>query len=75
MIIPDKNIRLQNSLLGMGSHILTKLNEPETVSSLWEQAKQCHEINSFDKFVYTLDLLFMLDLIELSNGLVRKVEV
>lgn len=74
MIVPNKNIRLQNSLLGMGAQILPELNTSQTVSSLWEKMKSSKEINSFDKFVLTLDFLFMLNLIELQDGVIQKVK-
>jgi len=73
MIVPNKNIRLQNSLLGMGAQILPQLNITQTVSSLWEKMKSSKEINSYDKFVLTLDFLFMLNLIELKDSIIQKV--
>ena len=73
MIVPNKNIRLQNSLLGMGAQILPQLNTTQTFSSLWERMKSSKEINSYDKFVLTLDLLYMLNLIELKDGIIQKV--
>lgn len=73
MIIPNKNIRLQNSFLGMGTVILGILSNPQTVSSLWEKVKIDSEINSFDKYVLTLDFLYMLGLLEINDGIIRKV--
>ncbi len=75
MIIPDKNIRLQNSLLGMGAIILSEIKGTETISSLWEKSKTKKEINSFEKFILTIDFLFMLELIELKRGVVEKVRL
>jgi len=74
MIVPNKNIRLQNSLLDMGAQVLTELRQPQTVSSLWERAKTVKEINSYDKFVLTLDFLFMMNLVESKDGLVLKAQ-
>lgn len=73
MIIPDKNIKLQNSLLGMGAQVLSELQTSETISSLWEKIKTNKAINSYEKFVLTLDFLFMLNLIDLQEGIVVKV--
>lgn len=73
MIIPDKNIKLQNSLLGMGAQVLSELQTSETISSLWEKIKTNKVINSYEKFVLTLDFLFMLNLIDLQEGIVVKV--
>ncbi len=70
MILPDKNIILQYSILGSGSIILHELKKTETVSSLWEKIRQRKEIQSFEKFVLTMDFLFALNAIEITNGLV-----
>jgi len=75
MIIPNKNIRLQNSLLGMGTIILDILSNPNTVSSLWEKVKQSSEINSFEKYILTLDFLYMLDLILIEDGIIQRVNL
>ncbi len=73
MILPDKSISLSSSLIGTGSGILTELITPQTVSSLWEKVRN-NEINTFEKFVLTLDLLYMLRLIELKDGIVKRGE-
>lgn len=40
MILPDKNIKLEYSLLNCGALILDEIREPKTISLLWEQVKQ-----------------------------------
>jgi len=74
MIIPDKTIKLKYSLLGAGGKLLSELDLPQTVSSLWEKVRECEEIGSFSKFVLTLDFLYMLRLVEIDNGIIRKVQ-
>jgi len=74
MILPDKNITLSNSLLGAGSLLLSSLSSPQTVSSLWEKIKNSMYINSFEKYVLTLDLLYMLGIITLHEGMVSKIK-
>lgn len=73
MILPDKNLRLQNSLLGVGSALLPMLNVPQSVSELWDKARtqQEHTI-SFEKFVLALDFLYTVELVEIRDNLVRK---
>ena len=71
MILPDKNILLSHSLLGLGSIVITELRVPQTVSSLWEKARDHEEIKSFEKFILTLDLLYTLGLIEFEGGIIR----
>jgi hypothetical protein len=72
MILPDKNISMSHSLLGMGSKVITELHVPQTVSSLWEKVRIHEEIRTFEKYVLTLDLLFALGLIELDGGIIRR---
>lgn len=72
MILPDKSISLSHSVLGMGSIILSELHIPQTVSSLWEKAQEHKEIKTFEKFILTLDVLYMLGLIEFTEGIIRR---
>lgn len=74
MIMPDKNIRLSYSLLGVGSLLLKNLSRPKSVSALWDSLKKYNEINSFEKFVLSLDVLFSLNLIILDDGLLRRIK-
>lgn len=74
MILPDKNILLSNSLLGMGANLLAKLKSPQTVSSLWEKVRNYEEIHSFEKYILTLDLLFLLNLIQFEAGVLKRVK-
>lgn len=73
MIIPDKTITLRYSLVGAGSKILSGLNISQTVSSLWEKMRICKEIGTFGKFVLTLDFLYMLGVVKIDNGVIKKV--
>lgn len=73
MILPDKNITLSNSLIGLGSKIIIELNTPQTVSSLWEKVRKKYlEIRTFERFVLSLDLLYAMGLIELENGIIKR---
>ena len=57
MILPDKNIKLEYSLLNCGALILDEIREPKTISLLWEQVKQKETLDNYEKFVLTLDFL------------------
>ena len=46
MILPTKRITQNRSLLGIGGHIIQLLDEPKTVSRLWEDFKE--KFNSND---------------------------
>ena len=72
MILPNKNIILSNSLLGLGLIVLNCLDRKETVSSLWSKTRG-DKINTFGKFVLVLDFLFTLRLIDVADNLITKV--
>jgi hypothetical protein len=74
MILPNKTIRLSNSLLGTGCTLIENLRVPQTVSSLWEKVREYEEVKTFEKFVLTLDLLYMLKLIQFENGILKRNE-
>ena len=75
MIPPTKHINVQNSLLGVGALILVYLRRPTTVSSLWEELRSHPEISTYERFTLGLDLLYMINVIELRDGKLRRLKV
>jgi hypothetical protein len=79
VIIPTKGVRPERSLLYLGGLILADLSGPTTVSSVWEALARKRKdqdqeaVVTFDWFVLTLDLLFALGVIQLSDGLITRV--
>lgn len=71
MILPSKHIKTQDSILGIGAILLSKLQRPQTVTQLWESANKVPEIESFEKFSLTLDFLFIINAIKLEKGLLQ----
>lgn len=72
MILPTKHISVNNSFLGLGGIILVHLNQSKTVTTLWNEVSKKPEFASFERFILTLDLLYMIGAIELEEGLLRK---
>lgn len=72
MILPNKHIKLSNSMLNIGAIILDQINESQTITMLWTNPKIESTINSFEKFILGLDFLFMLGLIDYKKGIIRK---
>ena len=74
MILPTKHLPLSRSYLNVGAIILDMINNKRTVSLLWDAIKGRHEVQSFDRFVLGLDMLFVLGLIDISDEgvIVRK---
>lgn len=79
MILPTKRISQDRSLLSVGADILFLLEEPKTVSLLWEQFQRARATTAgtkpvtYDWFVLALDFLFALYAIELEGGRIQKV--
>ncbi|WP_426778799.1 ABC-three component system middle component 6 [Pseudomonas aeruginosa] len=78
MLLPAKHITLAESLLGFGSHLLSKLNEPMTIDQLWRNferdAKNYPAYQNFDNLILALDALYAFGAITIneSGELMRK---
>ena len=74
MILPTKRLGVDRALLTVGGEIIRLLNEPKTVSRIWEELKRVriaqgkrHSL-SYDWFVLALDLLYAIGAIQLESG-------
>lgn len=74
MILPNKHLRTRYSLLGLGSLLLIYLKRPLHVSALWEKVRSLPEVGTFERFTLTLDLLFILDVIEFKENKLQRVQ-
>ena len=77
MILPTKHLPVENSLLAIGARVLQLLDEPKTVSRLWNEITDMRRranstLITYDWFVLSLDLLYMLNSIELELGRLRR---
>lgn len=72
MILPDKNIKLEYSLLNCGALILSEITEPQTISSLWDKSKKCEILISYEKFLLSLDYLYSIHAITIKDGLIAR---
>jgi hypothetical protein len=70
--MPNKNITVRYSLLHCGALILSVLKDSDTISSLREKTKNQEVLSSYEKFVLTLDYLFMIGAISLRDGLIAR---
>ncbi len=66
-------------MLAVGAELLALLDEPKTVSRLWEEFQEGRKSRfldvrtiTYDWFVLTLDLLYTLQAVEIERGLLRK---
>lgn len=72
MILPDKNIKLEYSLLNCGAIVLNEISEPQTVSLLWDKVKCFDALINYERFLLTLDYLYTINAITLKNGLISR---
>lgn len=72
MILPTKHLPLERTLLAAGAEILELLEQPLTVSGLWDRVRQTVAFPSFDHLVLSLDVLFALGLVELVDGRLQR---
>jgi hypothetical protein len=68
MILPTKHIRTRHSLIALGSLALAELPRPSTVSELRDRLSRVEALRSYDRFLLTLDFLYMIGAIEYANG-------
>ncbi|MCM3323294.1 ABC-three component system middle component 6 [Cytobacillus kochii] len=81
MILPQKHIKLSESIFAMGAIILSILDNQRSIGidELWEKLKSKNHNDkiidnySFDKFIISLDYLFTIGTIETNEngGLIK----
>jgi hypothetical protein len=80
MILPSKHLAQNRALLTVGARILVFLTRPKTVSSLWEAWNDQPQSSSneslvrisYDWFLLALNLLYMMNAIEINDGLIKR---
>jgi hypothetical protein len=78
MILPSKHLSQDRALLTIGARVLQHLTKPKTVSALWEElprngaGRKDPSPLRYDGFVLALDLLFLMGVIELEEGLLFR---
>jgi hypothetical protein len=72
MILPTKHITLKNSILGAGATVLRHLDNPHTVTSLWERVRHYPETGVYNRFVLVLDFLFTIGVLDIVDGLLVR---
>ena len=68
MIMPTKFIQEDEALIGVGAILLEKLSSEKSLSDLWENSKNIPNIGNFERFILTLDMLYILGLITFKNN-------
>ena len=80
MILPSKHIPESRSLAAIGGEILAQLEEPRAVSEIWERVLSARRAAGraaalpYDWFILALTFLHAIFAVELSQGLIKRVE-
>ena len=78
MILPTKHIRPDRALIGVGAEVLGVLEQPMTMSKLWDEirsrrsADTSNPVVDYRWFVLAIDLLFMIGAVDFKRGLIHK---
>ena len=72
ILLPNKTTRPQYSLLGVGAQIIQYMSGPETLTSLWSKVQGLDTVNTYEKFISSLVLLYTLKAIHIKEGLLYK---
>jgi len=78
MILPTKHINFSQSLLGLGSYVLSQLQSPKSIDELWEKYEVDYENkiylakHSFDNLIMTLLFLYSIDSVSEKDGMIKK---
>jgi hypothetical protein len=76
MILPGKHLKHDRALLGIGAELLILLDEPRTISELWERVRKKRDLAasplSFDWFVLSLTLLYATTAISFDGTLINR---
>lgn len=68
MLLPDKYVAVERSLLGQAASILRHREADRTVSELWSSLVADDASWTFDRFAMALSLLFGFGVVGLQNG-------
>jgi hypothetical protein len=71
-LLPDKHVSVGSSLVGVGAVILRKLDQPSTITGLWDRCRPAQEVATFVRFSLALDLLFAIGAVNIENDLLVR---
>lgn len=72
MILPTKHIREDQALIGVGAILLHHLKEGQTITGLWDKVRGESSVGTYERFVLALDLLYIMGVVDISNGMIHR---
>lgn len=73
MILPNKYVDEKNTLLYAGALLLNELTVPRSISYLWDQLKDNPSIMTYERFILTLDMLYIFGLVDMQHNRIMRV--
>ena len=72
MILPDKHLPTERSLVSLGAVVLEQLRHPRSVSALWESVRQSPGIGTFHQFTLAVTFLFTIGAVSFVDDLLFR---
>ncbi len=78
MIFPTKHLPPKRSLISISAEVYELIGDKSTISSIWEEYSNILSRSlrvadvSYDWFILSIDLLYLLKLIELKDGFIKR---
>jgi hypothetical protein len=76
--MPSKHINFSQSLLGFGSYVLSKLDDPKSIDEIWKiyQSDYSNGLygakHSFENLILALIFLYGINAIQETDGIIYK---
>ncbi|MCG7990591.1 MAG: hypothetical protein JAY98_03530 [Candidatus Thiodiazotropha lotti] len=80
MILPSKHLSPDRALITVASEVLEMVGSRSTVSSIWNDLKDSRKEKvrfdtlSYDWFILSLTLLFIMGIIEEDAGIIKRIK-
>lgn len=72
--LPNKHVEIKDTLIFAGAVLLDELKISKSVSELWDKTKTHDSIQTFPRFIATLDMLFIVGAITFENNKLKVVK-
>ncbi len=72
MILPTKDITIEQALITAGADIIMELTKPVSVSELWLNVRETPSIKTYERFILALDMLHILGVVIFRDGKLVK---
>ena len=78
MILPTRHLHHKRSLIALGADMLSILQEPKTVSRLWEEFRvlrfqKAMAPVTYEWFILTIDLLYLIGAVRHQKGQIQRI--